>query len=313
MLEGADLFIGVSGARLFDGRALQAMNPDPIVFAMANPDPEVAPEEATQYARVVATGRSDYPNQINNVLCFPGIFRGALDVRATQITEAMKTDRRPGDRRDRHDPRSCARTTSSRRCSTGRSSARSPRGGRRGTRERACRRRRRDGFRLHRGVPGPPRPLSTATRRPQRTPWTGRRPAGVEYRNVLRPFRSAAREAAQVARAGTPTHGALRDKLVAIAIATLGIDLICAVLAYLFEHHTQQTDISTFGSALFWTTTQLLTVSSSIHNPASFGGRVLDVLMEAYAITVVATMAGAMGTFMIKRAREIEAEAAAGH
>jgi malate dehydrogenase (oxaloacetate-decarboxylating) len=57
---------------------------------MANPDPEVSPEEAAAYVRVMATGRSDYPNQINNVLCFPGVFRGALDVRATQITEAMK-------------------------------------------------------------------------------------------------------------------------------------------------------------------------------------------------------------------------------
>jgi malate dehydrogenase (oxaloacetate-decarboxylating) len=91
VLEGADLFIGLSGGRVIDAKALQRMNPDPIVFAMANPDPEVAPEEASQYARVVATGRSDYPNQINNVLCFPGIFRGALDVRATQITEEMKT------------------------------------------------------------------------------------------------------------------------------------------------------------------------------------------------------------------------------
>jgi malate dehydrogenase (oxaloacetate-decarboxylating) len=58
---------------------------------MANPDPEIAPEDAARYARIVATGRSDYPNQINNVLCFPGIFRGALDVRASQITEPMKT------------------------------------------------------------------------------------------------------------------------------------------------------------------------------------------------------------------------------
>jgi malate dehydrogenase (oxaloacetate-decarboxylating) len=66
------------------------MNPDPIVFAMANPNPEVLPEEAAPYARIMATGRSDYPNQINNVLCFPGIFRGALDVRATAITEQMK-------------------------------------------------------------------------------------------------------------------------------------------------------------------------------------------------------------------------------
>ena len=76
---------------MIEASALARMNPDPIVFAMANPDPEVSPEEASQYARVVATGRSDYPNQINNVLCFPGIFRGALDVRATQITEEMKT------------------------------------------------------------------------------------------------------------------------------------------------------------------------------------------------------------------------------
>ena len=66
------------------------MNPDPFVFAMANPNPEVRPEEAAPYVRVMATGRSDYPNQINNVLAFPGIFRGALDVRATAITEEMK-------------------------------------------------------------------------------------------------------------------------------------------------------------------------------------------------------------------------------
>ena len=66
------------------------MNPDPFVFAMANPNPEVKPEEAAPYVRVMATGRSDYPNQINNVLAFPGIFRGALDVRATAITEEMK-------------------------------------------------------------------------------------------------------------------------------------------------------------------------------------------------------------------------------
>ncbi len=91
VLEGADLFIGVSGARIVDASALAAMNPDPIVFAMANPDPEISPEEALAHARIVATGRSDYPNQINNVLCFPGMFRGALDVRAAQITEPMKT------------------------------------------------------------------------------------------------------------------------------------------------------------------------------------------------------------------------------
>ncbi len=91
VLEGADLLVGLSGARVVAGSALAAMNRDPIVFAMANPDPEVSPEDAARYARVVATGRSDYPNQINNVLAFPGIFRGALDVRSTEITEAMKT------------------------------------------------------------------------------------------------------------------------------------------------------------------------------------------------------------------------------
>jgi malate dehydrogenase (oxaloacetate-decarboxylating) len=91
VIEGADLLIGVSSAGILPATALARMNPDPIVFALANPDPEVAPEEALRYTRILATGRSDYPNQINNVLCFPGIFRGALDVRATAITESMKT------------------------------------------------------------------------------------------------------------------------------------------------------------------------------------------------------------------------------
>ncbi len=91
VIEGADLLIGLSGARVIPATALGKMNPDPIVFAMANPNPEVSPEEALPYVRILATGRSDYPNQINNVLCFPGIFRGALDVRAPEITESMKT------------------------------------------------------------------------------------------------------------------------------------------------------------------------------------------------------------------------------
>src|SRR5436190_1435887 len=85
-IEGMDLFIGLSGARVMPAEALAKMNDDAMVFAMANPTPEVTPEEAAPYARIVATGRSDYPNQINNVLAFPGIFRGALDVRARQIT-----------------------------------------------------------------------------------------------------------------------------------------------------------------------------------------------------------------------------------
>jgi malate dehydrogenase (oxaloacetate-decarboxylating) len=91
VIEGSDLFIGLSGARVLPASALTRMNRDPIVFAMANPTPEISPEDALPHVRILATGRSDYPNQINNVLCFPGIFRGALDVRATAITEPMKT------------------------------------------------------------------------------------------------------------------------------------------------------------------------------------------------------------------------------
>jgi malate dehydrogenase (oxaloacetate-decarboxylating) len=90
VLPGADVFLGVSGPDLITASDLRKMAKDPIVFAMANPDPEIRPEEADGLAAVIATGRSDYPNQINNVLAFPGIFRGALDVAATAITEGMK-------------------------------------------------------------------------------------------------------------------------------------------------------------------------------------------------------------------------------
>ena len=90
VIDGADLFVGLSGPNSMPAHALQKMDRDAMVFAMSNPTPEIAPEEAEPYARVIATGRSDYPNQINNVLCFPGIFRGALDVRARDITEEMK-------------------------------------------------------------------------------------------------------------------------------------------------------------------------------------------------------------------------------
>jgi malate dehydrogenase (oxaloacetate-decarboxylating) len=85
-----DLFVGLSGPGIIPAEALAEMNDDAIVFAMANPTPEVMPEDADQYVRIMATGRSDYPNQINNVLCFPGIFRGALDAGAPRITEEMK-------------------------------------------------------------------------------------------------------------------------------------------------------------------------------------------------------------------------------
>jgi malate dehydrogenase (oxaloacetate-decarboxylating) len=88
-LDGADVFVGLSGGTVPEA-SIARMSDDAVVFGLANPDPEVHPEVAHRHARVVATGRSDFPNQINNVLAFPGIFRGALDVRATAITEAMK-------------------------------------------------------------------------------------------------------------------------------------------------------------------------------------------------------------------------------
>jgi malate dehydrogenase (oxaloacetate-decarboxylating) len=90
VMPGADVFVGVSGPGLLTREDLKTMGSDPIVFALANPDPEIRPEEAEGLAAVIATGRSDFPNQINNVLCFPGIFRGALDAGATSITEGMK-------------------------------------------------------------------------------------------------------------------------------------------------------------------------------------------------------------------------------
>jgi malate dehydrogenase (oxaloacetate-decarboxylating) len=89
-VEGADLFLGLSVPGILTAGHLDSMAEEPIIFAMANPVPEIMPKLALGKARIMATGRSDYPNQINNVLCFPGIFRGALDVRAHQISEEMK-------------------------------------------------------------------------------------------------------------------------------------------------------------------------------------------------------------------------------
>ena len=89
-MEGADLFLGVSGPDVLTAEDVKMMNHDPMVFAMANPDPEIRPEVAAPYVRIMCTGRSDFPNQINNVLCFPGLFRGVLDARAWDINEPMK-------------------------------------------------------------------------------------------------------------------------------------------------------------------------------------------------------------------------------
>ena len=91
IIKGADVFFGLSRPKLVDEEMVKSMNHDAVIFAMANPEPEILPDIAKKAgARIVGTGRSDFPNQINNVLAFPGIFRGALDVRASDINEEMK-------------------------------------------------------------------------------------------------------------------------------------------------------------------------------------------------------------------------------
>jgi hypothetical protein len=121
-------------------------------------------------------------------------------------------------------------------------------------------------------------------------------------------MRRTGREFRAVFRAESPTHRRYRDHLTVIAVVTIGVDLICTVLAYLLERHAAGTEIHTLGSAFFWTSTQLLTVSSQMKDPISFGGRALDVFMEAYAISVVATLAGATGAFIQKRGLELDAK-----
>ena len=89
-MGGADVFLGLAGPGLLPLEQVKRMAMDPIVFAMSNPDPEIWPEETTGHVRIMATGRSDYPNQVNNSLCFPGLFRGVLDVRARDFNDEMK-------------------------------------------------------------------------------------------------------------------------------------------------------------------------------------------------------------------------------
>ncbi len=118
---------------------------------------------------------------------------------------------------------------------------------------------------------------------------------------VTRVLRETGAELRRVASAETRPHGRLRDHVVAIVLYTVGIDLVCAALALMFEHDQKGTQIKTFGSAIFWTTTQLLTVSSQIVNPISTPARVLDVFMEIWAVSVIASLAAAVGTFLMKR------------
>lgn len=119
---------------------------------------------------------------------------------------------------------------------------------------------------------------------------------------LVRVLRELGQEVRRVVGAQTKAHGRLRDHVVGITLLTIGVDVICAALALMFEHDQHGTQVKSYGSALFWTTTQLLTVSSQMPNPISTSGRILDVFMEAWAVSVIASLAAAIGTFLMKRA-----------
>jgi hypothetical protein len=112
------------------------------------------------------------------------------------------------------------------------------------------------------------------------------------------------RELHAVARAATPTHLHLRQRVTAIALLTLAVDVLGSVVEYLFERHAGGTGITNFGDAVFWTTTQLLTVSSQLPNPISTGARIVDVFLQIWAISVVAALAGSFGAFFHRRGLE---------
>ena len=120
------------------------------------------------------------------------------------------------------------------------------------------------------------------------------------------PLARAGHEIVDVARAKTTTHRHLRERIVAMFALSVVVDLVCGLLSFLFERHAPGTDIKTIGSGLFFSSAQLLTVSSSMANPLTAAGRLLDVGMEAYAITVVAALAGSFGAFFHRRSAERE-------
>jgi hypothetical protein len=123
-------------------------------------------------------------------------------------------------------------------------------------------------------------------------------------RELRRLLAGLGRETRRIARAETPTHRQLRDRLLTAAIATLVVDIAATLAIFLLERHAPNTDITTIGSAFFWTTTQLLTVSSSLHNPISSSARAIDVVLELYALTVVTALAGSFGAFFHRRGLE---------
>ena len=115
-----------------------------------------------------------------------------------------------------------------------------------------------------------------------------------------------ARYLGEVARGVTPTHAHLRSRILFLVVVTVVLDVVASVFVYLFERHAAGTEITTVGDLLFWTSTQLLTVSSQLPNPLSTPARVLDVFRQAYAISVVAVLAGSFGAFLHRRGVERE-------
>ena len=124
------------------------------------------------------------------------------------------------------------------------------------------------------------------------------------------PLRTARREVGDVVRAATPTHEHLRYRLLLVFVATLALDLVASLLILGFERNAEGTEISNFGDSMFWTSTQLLTVSSQLPNPISTPARILDVFLQAYAISVVAILAGSFGAFFHRRGVERDPPAA---
>lgn len=122
--------------------------------------------------------------------------------------------------------------------------------------------------------------------------------------SVPEPVRAGSREALKVARAATPTHEHLRSRLIFLFVATVVLDAIASLLIFAFERHATGTEITTFADSVFWTSTQLLTVSSQLPNPISTPARVLDVFLQAYAISAVAILAGSFGAFFHRRGME---------
>jgi hypothetical protein len=124
---------------------------------------------------------------------------------------------------------------------------------------------------------------------------------------VPQPIRSGGHEVLRVARGATPTHAHLRSRIAFLFAATIVLDAVASVLILLFERHASGTQIDNLGDAVFWTSTQLLTVSSQLPNPISTPARILDIFLQAYAISIVAILAGSFGAFFHRRGMERDA------